>query len=79
MENLVTYRAEYLWIDGTEPTAEIRSKTKILDGGDEPELLPAQGVAEGDLGQGLGTPGEDTGLGLVVIPEGERLDPDESE
>jgi glutamine synthetase len=26
----VTYRAEYLWIDGTEPTAEIRSKTKIL-------------------------------------------------
>ena len=25
----LTYRAEYLWIDGAEPTAEIRSKTKI--------------------------------------------------
>jgi glutamine synthetase len=32
----VTYRAEYLWIDGHEPTAEIRSKTKILADGDEP-------------------------------------------
>jgi len=38
MENIVTYRAEYLWIDGTEPTAEIRSKTKILDDGDEPGI-----------------------------------------
>ncbi len=34
----VTYRAEYLWIDGTEPTAEIRSKTKILADGDEPGI-----------------------------------------
>jgi glutamine synthetase len=32
----VTYRAEYIWIDGTEPTAEIRSKTKILADGAEP-------------------------------------------
>ena len=54
-------------------------RDRQLDGDDEHELLPTQGVAEGDLGQGLGTPGEDTGLGLVVIPEGERLDPDESE
>ena len=38
MENIVTYRAEYLWIDGTEPTAEIRSKTKILADGDEPGI-----------------------------------------
>jgi glutamine synthetase len=34
----VTYRAEYLWIDGTEPTAEIRSKTKVLADGDEPGI-----------------------------------------
>jgi glutamine synthetase len=26
----MTYRAEYIWIDGTEPTAEVRSKTKIV-------------------------------------------------
>ena len=38
MENQLTYRAEYLWIDGTEPTAEIRSKTKILADGDEPGI-----------------------------------------
>ena len=24
------YKAEYIWIDGTEPTAKLRSKTKIL-------------------------------------------------
>ncbi len=34
----MTYRAEYLWIDGTEPTAEIRSKTKILADGEEPGI-----------------------------------------
>ncbi|MFM7270646.1 MAG: glutamine synthetase GlnII [Actinomycetes bacterium] len=27
----MAYRAEYIWIDGTEPTAKIRSKTKIVD------------------------------------------------
>ncbi len=31
----MTYRAEYMWIDGTEPTAEIRSKTKIIPDGGE--------------------------------------------
>src|SRR6266850_499950 len=29
----VTFKAEYIWIDGTEPTAKLRSKTKILDDG----------------------------------------------
>ncbi len=32
----MTYRAEYIWIDGTAPTAEVRSKTKILPDGEEP-------------------------------------------
>jgi glutamine synthetase len=33
----VSYKAEYIWIDGTEPTARLRSKTKILaDGADLP-------------------------------------------
>ena len=26
-------KAEYIWIDGTEPTARLRSKTKILENG----------------------------------------------
>ena len=34
----MAYRAEYIWIDGTEPTAQIRSKTKILDDGAEPPV-----------------------------------------
>ena len=29
-------KAEYIWLDGTEPTAQIRSKTKILEEGQEP-------------------------------------------
>ena len=33
----MAYKAEYIWIDGTEPTARLRSKTKIMDGkGDLP-------------------------------------------
>jgi glutamine synthetase len=27
---IVTFKAEYIWIDGTEPTARLRSKTKVL-------------------------------------------------
>lgn len=26
----MTYKAEYIWIDGTEPTARLRSKTRVL-------------------------------------------------
>jgi glutamine synthetase len=32
----VTIKAEYIWIDGTEPTALLRSKTKILPSSDLP-------------------------------------------
>ena len=28
-------KAEYIWIDGTKPTAQVRSKTKILEVGEE--------------------------------------------
>jgi glutamine synthetase len=34
----MVYRAEYLWIDGAEPTPEIRSKTKIYPDGVEPGI-----------------------------------------
>ena len=34
----MAYRAEYLWIDGKTPTAEIRSKTKILADNDSPGI-----------------------------------------
>ena len=32
----MSYRAEYIWIDGTEPTAKLRSKTKIVESGEPP-------------------------------------------
>jgi hypothetical protein len=31
-------KAEYIWLDGTEPTAKMRSKTKILSEGAEPPI-----------------------------------------
>jgi glutamine synthetase len=34
----MVYRAEYIWIDGTQPTAKLRSKTKILEEGKEPPI-----------------------------------------
>jgi glutamine synthetase len=34
----VSYKAEYIWIDGTRPSALLRSKTKILADGAEPSI-----------------------------------------
>ncbi len=34
----MTYRAEYIWIDGAEPTGELRSKTKIVNHDEEPPI-----------------------------------------
>ena len=34
----MSYRAEYIWIDGTEPTSKLRSKTKIIPDGTEPPI-----------------------------------------
>ena len=32
------YKAEYIWVDGTQPTAKLRSKTKIIPMGEEPPI-----------------------------------------
>jgi glutamine synthetase len=34
----MAYKAEYIWIDGTEPTPLLRSKTKIIDDGEKPPI-----------------------------------------
>jgi glutamine synthetase len=47
----VSYRAEYIWIDGTEPTAKLRSKTKILPDGAE---LPIWGFDGSSTNQAPG-------------------------
>ena len=32
------YKAEYIWVDGTEPTAKLRSKGKVVPTGEEPPI-----------------------------------------
>ncbi|MCY4578460.1 MAG: glutamine synthetase beta-grasp domain-containing protein [Chloroflexi bacterium] len=32
------YKAEYIWVDGTEPTAKLRSKGKVVPVGEEPPI-----------------------------------------
>jgi len=34
----MVYKAEYLWLDGTTPSARLRSKTKIIADGDTPPI-----------------------------------------
>ena len=34
----MSYQAEYIWIDGTEPTHKLRSKTKIIANGKKPPV-----------------------------------------
>ncbi len=34
----MSYQAEYIWLDGTEPTAKLRCKTKIVKDGEEPPI-----------------------------------------
>ncbi len=34
----MAYQAEYIWLDGTVPTAQLRSKTKIIEDGKEPPI-----------------------------------------
>jgi glutamine synthetase len=48
----VTYKAEYIWIDGTEPTPRLRSKTKILPDGTE---LPIWGFDGSSTNQAPGS------------------------
>jgi glutamine synthetase len=45
-------KAEYIWIDGTEPTARVRSKTKILPG---PAELPIWGFDGSSTNQAPGS------------------------
>lgn len=45
------YKAEYIWMDGTEPTPLLRSKTKILDAGQE---LPLWGFDGSSTNQAPG-------------------------
>ena len=34
----MAYKAEYLWLDGSSPSARLRSKTKIVEDGEHPPI-----------------------------------------
>ena len=60
------YQAEYIWIDGTQPTAKLRSKTRVLDVGDE---LPIWGFDGSSTNQ---APGDDSDCVLnpvLTVPD----------
>src|SRR3546814_19249255 len=39
----MAYKAEYIWVDGTKPTAKLRPKNKIVEDGVKPADLPIGG------------------------------------
>ena len=47
----MSYKAEYIWIDGTAPTAKLRSKTKVLEDGKD---LPIWGFDGSSTNQAPG-------------------------
>jgi glutamine synthetase len=50
----MAYKAEYIWIDGTAPTAKLRSKTKIVADGVKPDDLPIWGFDGSSTNQAPG-------------------------
>ncbi len=62
-------KAEYIWIDGTEPTARLRSKTKILENGKD---LPIWGFDGSSTNQ---APGKASDCVLKPVCELRRPDP----
>ena len=48
------YKAEYIWIDGSEPTAKLRSKGKVVPVGSEPPIWAFDGSSTNQA------PGEDS-------------------
>jgi glutamine synthetase len=48
----VPYQAEYIWLDGSEPTQQLRSKTKII--ADDVEVMPIWGFDGSSTGQATG-------------------------
>ena len=67
----VVYKAEYIWIDGTEPTARLRSKTRILedDRAATPEGLPIWGFDGSSTNQAPGDNSDCVLKPVAVFPD----------
>jgi glutamine synthetase len=62
----VAYKAEYIWIDGTEPTARLRSKTKILSDG---AVLPIWGFDGSSTNQAPGSNSDCVLQPVLAVPD----------
>ncbi len=62
----MSYIAEYIWVDGTEPTAKLRSKAKVVADGDEPGIWGFDGSSTNQA------PGDSSDVVLspvLVVPD----------
>lgn len=50
----MSFKAEYIWIDGTQPTAKLRSKTKIFEDDAKGAELPLWGFDGSSTNQAVG-------------------------
>jgi len=62
-------RAEYIWIDGTEPTPNIRSKTKVIDKGASLKDLPIWGFDGSSTNQAPGKASDCVLRPVAVVPD----------
>jgi glutamine synthetase len=65
----VAIKAEYIWIDGTEPTARLRSKTKILTGSADLGSLPIWGFDGSSTNQAPGDNSDCVLKPVAVFPD----------
>jgi glutamine synthetase len=62
----MAYKAEYIWIDGTKPTAKLRSKTKIVSDKQDP---PIWGFDGSSTNQAPGSNSDCVLKPVVVVPD----------
>jgi glutamine synthetase len=65
----VAIKAEYIWIDGTEPTARLRSKTKIITGDADLASLPIWGFDGSSTNQAPGKASDCVLRPVFVCPD----------
>ena len=68
----MSYQAEYIWIDGTEPSPMIRCKTKIVADGKEP---PIWGFDGSSTNQAPGSKSDCVLRPVLVLPDPLRASP----
>jgi glutamine synthetase len=62
----MVYKAEYIWIDGTTPTANLRSKTKVIPDGEQP---PIWGFDGSSTQQAAGSSSDVVLNPVLIVPD----------